>query len=283
MKLNILGSGGALSIPRPFCDCLNCNKAREKGIPYARTGPSMYLYGDAILFDTPEEIRQQIEREKIPDIRHIFYTHWHPDHTQGLRIIEHINATYPDKPQKTPIEVYIPANAISDFQKYCGILWYFKERGFAEINVFDDRQSIYVGNSKIIPLDFQRFDRVRYGFLIERDSKRVIYAPCSTFEMFMDSYYEDLDVFITEAGWIGDTKETREKLPPGHPWHDHISFDENVEVVRRFKPKRTILTHIDGTRHELSSGDYGCMAYVASQVGYANMELAHDGLLIELV
>jgi len=35
----ILGSGGAQSIPKPFCNCKNCSKARIKKIPYSRTGP----------------------------------------------------------------------------------------------------------------------------------------------------------------------------------------------------------------------------------------------------
>ena len=62
VKVEILGSGGAATIPRPGCRCRVCVEAREKGGRYARTGPSTFVHGPNILFDTPEESKLQLER-----------------------------------------------------------------------------------------------------------------------------------------------------------------------------------------------------------------------------
>jgi len=39
MRVEILGSGGATTTPRPGCMCRVCVEARAKGVPYARTDP----------------------------------------------------------------------------------------------------------------------------------------------------------------------------------------------------------------------------------------------------
>ncbi len=66
-----------------------------------------------MLFDTGEDIRWQLNREKIEKVEHVILTHWHPDHTHGLRILENMNRDFENKqPRGKPINVYI-----SDFQK----------------------------------------------------------------------------------------------------------------------------------------------------------------------
>ena len=58
-------------------------EAREKGGRYVRTGPSTFVHGPIILFDTPEESKFQLERARIGEIAARFYSYWHPDHTMG--------------------------------------------------------------------------------------------------------------------------------------------------------------------------------------------------------
>ena len=65
VRVEILGSGGAVTIPRPGCSCRVCVEAREKGVPYARTGPSVFVHGPDVLIDTPEEAKQQLNRSQV--------------------------------------------------------------------------------------------------------------------------------------------------------------------------------------------------------------------------
>lgn len=88
MEFTILGSGGALRIPRACCNCTICEEAREKGFPYKRLGTSLFLHDEAILFDTPVDINEELNIHKIYDVKSIFYSHWHPDHTLGCNIVE---------------------------------------------------------------------------------------------------------------------------------------------------------------------------------------------------
>lgn len=281
MKLIILGSGGCQAIPRPLCHCKNCEKARSKGIPYAHTGPSLYLEDEAILFDTPEETRIQIERENIQSLKHVFYTHWHPDHTQGLRIFEQIQSVYPEEKRLDPIKVYIPENAYAEFMERLEPLRYFEKNGFIKIIKTKDRTPISIGAVTITPVDFKRNDRVRYGYLIEKASKRVMYAPCSIFDWRIDKYYENLDLLIMEKGWDGKT-ELRQTLPKDHYWHDHSSFEENILEIKKIKPKSVVITHIDGARHKTIDGDYDLLVNEVKKYPDLNIRVAYDGMKIKI-
>ena len=90
MKVEILGSGGASATPRPGCACRVCVEARERGVPYSRMGPSLFVHGPNVLFDTPEESRLQLDRSTVTKIAACFYSHWHPDHTMGRRVWEDV-------------------------------------------------------------------------------------------------------------------------------------------------------------------------------------------------
>ena len=57
MRVEFLGTGGAVIVPRPLCSCGICVQARERGVPYARSGPSVFVHGPDVLIGTPEEIK----------------------------------------------------------------------------------------------------------------------------------------------------------------------------------------------------------------------------------
>ena len=63
MRFEFLGTGGAVTTPRPTCSCPVCVEARERGVPYSRTGPSLFLHGWNVLFDTPEESKEQLNAQ----------------------------------------------------------------------------------------------------------------------------------------------------------------------------------------------------------------------------
>lgn len=279
MKLNILGSGGALSLPRPLCFCKNCSLARVEGLVDVRTGPAMMVEDAAVLFDTPEEIRLQLEREHISRLTDVFYTHWHPDHTQGLRIFEHIKHVY--KNTRQPINVYIPANDVESFHEHCAALWYYQRRGYIAIQTVEDRQSIGgIGELKITPIDFQCAEpgRIRYGYLIEEQHKRVLYAPCSIFGAVIDRFWQNLDCLIMETGWLGNTDHVRAELPADHAWQDHISFEECLVLARAVAAKLTIFTHIDGSRHLEPQWNHAGLSELVADVQETSIQIAHDGM-----
>lgn len=286
MKFNLLGSGGATKFPRPTCFCSLCEKARRRGIPYSRTGPSLYLENEAILFDTPEEIADQLNRERIKRVSCVFYTHWHPDHTQGARIFEHLGvpnrgADGQDLTPRKVTDVYLPNDVFSDFKKYLpDRLFYYEQMGWIKIKKVFDRKKKKIGQVFVTPLNLGRGkDRVRYAYLIEKDKKRAVYAPCSLYGMKVDSFYENLDLLFIETGWFGNTQKLRDKLPKDHVWQDHVSFEENLDLVRKIKPKMTILIHWEGNRHP----DYDKIkARIKPYSQKLNLEIGYDGMILKV-
>ena len=121
MQIEFLGTGGAITTPRPGCSCRICAEARAKGVPYSRGGPSLFVHGPNILVDTPEEIKDLLNRSRVTDIAGCFYSHWHPDHVMGRRIWESRNLDWrhwPPENQKTTI--YLPEQVAKDFQATLG-------------------------------------------------------------------------------------------------------------------------------------------------------------------
>lgn len=252
MKLILLGSEGAGHFPRPCCFCRECKKARAKN--FERTGPALIETTQGILFDTPEEISQQLNREKIKKVSAVFYTHWHPDHTQGMRLFEHLGARnvfpgFKKGPAKQPVQVFIPEESMPDFKKYIPHIFYFEERGWIKISTVKNKEPIQFGDITVIPVNFNRPDRQRFGYVLMQGEKKAVYAPCSIFGMALDPLFYDADLFFMETGWIGNTQNSRIESPEKSSCRDHVSLEENIELAKKLKPKKAILTHIEGTQH----------------------------------
>lgn len=245
MEFIVIGSGGASPSPRPCCQCRVCKAARKGGKDF-RTGPCLFLRDEAILFDTPEELRIRLNEENITEVKHVFYTHWHPDHSQGMRVFEHMMKV-PEgvfrptiKPQPTTV-VHLPRAVYDEFLEFQGkaTLTFYEKRGFIKINILEDDEKTTVGNVTITPLALPR--KARYAYIIESGGKKLLYAPCSIFGI---KPVRDVDVCLLELGWLGDTKKLREG-PEDDIRLWHVSFEENLDFVCKSEPGRAIVTHIE--------------------------------------
>lgn len=280
MKLNILGSAGALSLPRPFCPCSVCEQARDQDVPYSRIGSSLYVYVAGVLFDTPEMISRQIDHEQISDLRNIVYTNWHPDHVLGYSVIKELIFAGYEERKKSSINVWIPKNLVNDFKKNYPGLYDYQEESLARIMEIGQISPLILDEISVTPIEVSKPGRNRYAYLIEEAGKRVMYAPCANRDMLIDSNFDNLDCLILEIGWLGDTQTYRAD-PEKYAWAQYVSFEENIELIRKLQPKRTILTGIDGRRHRLESGSYDALCKAARKT-CLNVEIAYDGMKIRV-
>lgn len=276
MKLILLGSGGVSATPRPTCFCRLCEEARTKGIPFARTGPSLFVGGANLLFDTPEEIREQLNREKIKKVENIILTHWHPDHTQGIRIIEQINWNYDlKKPYYKPINLYISDYQRDLFKKYSSgsFLEYYQRKGMIKLLELADKKAIKLGNLEITPYPIK--ETKAFYFLIEEKNKKVIYAPCEYYKFIPDPELKNIDKFIVHnLFWENDKISRRMNKPT-----DEDSFEQMLEHAKSFSAKEIILTHIEesfGLSH--AELDKKMKKYYKSY----NIKIGYDGLKINM-
>lgn len=258
MKFTILGSGGAIRIPRACCSCNVCKEARMKGIPYKRLGQSLFLHDECILFDTPEDINEELNTYNIDDVKHIFFTHWHPDHTLGCRIIETL---MDDRNNKPSIITYMPSELIEiTINKDNSIFPFYEYLGYCKINTdkIIDFSNISIERIKLL-------NEFAYAYLIIEEGKKVLYCPCHS--MYLPAFEElfNVDLIIMGLGYINYMAE------------GITSFKrDNLPIIEKLKPKKVVFTHIE----ESDGLNYDDFKKLEQE--YETFEFAYDGMCINV-
>ncbi len=272
MKITILGAGGVLPIPRPCCPCPLCQSARQEPECTWQTGPSMFIHNEAVLFDTPEEIRFQLLRSNIDTVRHILYTHWHPDHTQGMRVIEQITKR---RPETMPIYVHIAKEQLDLLCRFgCGnMLKYFEKQKLIQIHLFEANSPIIIGQLCITPVSIEKTQG--FFFLIEDRKKKMVYAPCEYHGLVVPSFIRDIDTLFVHCLWFED-----KRIGNGINFSDtEDSFETMLEHAHQMNAKKIIVMHIEesfaSTINQLNQ---------SAQLCYPdhNIEFANDGMIIDM-
>ena len=284
MRIEILGSGGAITTPRPGCDCRVCVEARSRGIPYSRSGPSVFIHGPDVLIDTPEESKYQLNRARITNIAACFYSHWHPDHVMGRRVFETRNLDWrhwPPHPQRT--DVYLPEQVAIDFRRFLGSWDHFaflQEQGAVRLIELVDGDEVQVDDTHIIP--FRLAEDYVYAFLIQTSDRRVLLVPDETLGWNPPEWVRGVDLAILPMGVVEFDPFTGERrIAAEHPVLQHeATFAQTLAIVEVVGAKRTVLSHIEEP-DGLSFDDLLRLQQQMSAEGRA-IEFAFDGMLIDI-
>lgn len=268
MKLTILGSGGATPTPRPFCQCPTCEKAREEGEPYKRNSSSLYVNDVFTLFDCPEDIGDSLNRRRIKRVDNLFITHWHPDHTYGLRPLLEAYFNFREHRCDKQVTGYIPQKVFEDIEhNYPSISYFTDHLKVLEAQHIEHSESVAIGNIEITAIGYNGKDSNIFTYLLEERGKRVLYAPCDVISLRED--ISDLDLLIIQCGVFSYEKITWE-----------ISFPALMERIRLLRPKKTVLTHIEEI--EIQTWGWSYLDRTKKQYPDIDFEYAHDGMEIEL-
>ena len=284
LKIEFLGTGGAMSIPRPLCHCRVCEEARKKGVPYSRMGPSVFVHGPDLLIDTPEDIYVQLNRSNVSRINGVLYSHWHPDHVMGRRILESLNVDWRHfPPQHTKTDVYLPAQVATDFRSRLGS-WehfqFFLQEGLIELHELKDGDTIIVNGTEITP--YRLAEDYVYAFLLKEENKQVFIVMDELNNWTPPEVLKGVDLAILPIGIFEFHPLTGERLiSPDHPvLNFEATFVETVEVIKELKAKKTVLTHIE----EMGGLSFDDLKQVESNLREQglNVEVAYDTLVIEV-
>jgi phosphoribosyl 1,2-cyclic phosphate phosphodiesterase len=279
VKVEILGSGGAVTIPRPGCNCRVCVEARDRGAPYARTGPSVFVHGPDVLIDTPEESKQQLNRSQVTRIAAGLYSHWHPDHTSGRRVWEARNFNFRSwPPQYETTLIYIPERVWDDFEANYGLAEQFRfleRQGTVKIQLLAESEPVELDGARItpIPLDAEN----AHAFLFEADGKRVLVAMDET-QGWMPPDLRPLDLAVLPIGVFEHHPYTGERLIPEEfckPPVKKTRYATALAMARRLGARRTVLSHIE----EMDRMSHDELVRLGSADGW---EPAYDGLTVEV-
>ena len=258
MRIEVLGSGGAIATPRPFCGCHVCAAARAHGPPNARTGPSVFVHGPDVLIDTPEESRSQLAFSSIRHVDAGLYSHWHPDHTAGRRVWEagfDFRGWPPEEKQSRCTPIYLPEQVARDFDAYLGIREHFaflEHLRVVRLEIVSDGESIELGGTRITPVRLAE-DYV-YAFLLEEHGIRG--ADRDGRAQRMDaSRPRPLDLAYLPLGIFEHDPFTGERTI--HPDHRLLrveaTYPETLEIAGVLGARRTVLAHVehmDGLSHD---------------------------------
>jgi phosphoribosyl 1,2-cyclic phosphate phosphodiesterase len=283
MKIHFLGTGGASLTPRPGCECRVCTEARANGPPYSRWGPSLFIEDEHILIDTPEEISLELNRGGINRVDHVFYTHWHPDHTSGIRVIEQLNIDWKGLPghknlRTTP--VYLPPQVRRDFEQYLSLmerLTYMKRLKLVTVKEIPEEEPVQVGKLSVEAIQMK--DPSLYAYLITEGEKRVLAALDDTRGWIPDQRLVGVDLVVLETGWFEYDLDGKQLVVPEHNLRKYeASFEETLEILNTLQAKRVLLTHIE----EMNGRSYDDYLELEKEYKEYKLTFAYDGMTVEV-
>ncbi len=287
MKLTILGSGGFQTIPRPACKCKICTEARERGVPYSRNGPSIFIEGIDTLIDTPKDIINSVNRERITEIRNILFTHWHPDHTEGMRIVEELTCDWSgEEPfelrnQGVPITVSAPQGVLEEVKNIRSpsgsYLDHFESKGFIVTAPLEFGVVKRFGDISITPIKNNcSASLTSASYIIQEGDKKAVYMPCDVKPYDDLDFLEGADLFIVGSPFF-ESKSGLNRVPESHPLRAELfSFEEITAIIRKYNIKKTIIVHIE----EMWGLSFDDFKVLEERYKDSNIFFAYDGLVL---
>jgi phosphoribosyl 1,2-cyclic phosphate phosphodiesterase len=287
MRVEILGSGGAATIPRPGCTCPVCIEARERGLPFSRTGPSTFVHGPDILVDTPEEAKLQLERACIGRINACFYSHWHPDHTMGKRVFETRNGDFRTWPReaKRPLvtDVYLPEQVAADFRVWLGgmaHLEFMRDRGWIRIHELADGDVVDIDGVTVRP--FRLHEDYVYAFEITDGSRRLLLVADELHGWSPPGEVTEPDLAMMPMGICEFDVFTGERgIHEEHPiLQVEATFVETLGVVDSLRARRVVLSHVE----EFDTLSYSDLLILEERLRAEGRPIifAYDGLILDV-
>lgn len=218
-----------------------------------RTGPAIYIHDLQLLIDTSEDIFYQLRRSEIYDIKYGIYSHWHPDHTMGIRIWETLNFDFINKvPQSKKSKIILTEQHVNDFKKYFGHwdhLNYLGDLGVIEKEIIPNNGQIKIGETTIEWI--QLAEDIAFGFYITTSTLRILIIPDEIKGYHPIEKLKNVDVAILPFGSNEVNPVTKERI------HENgmlaalgeITFQESVTIAREINATHTYFTHIEATEN----------------------------------
>ena len=251
----MLGSGTSTGVPRVGNDWGECDPAEPRN---RRTRVSIIVENDAgqrILVDTSTDLRAQLLANAIDKVDAVFWTHDHADHCHGiddLRVMRY--------DRSNPLPGFANAKTCERLRRRFD---YVFEGQFGYPTIVELRET-----SQVQMVAGFTFDDVvmphgpakSTGFRFEADGKSLVYATdFSEITADMVKTFKGCDLLVVDC--------LRERP---HPTHAHL--DMALDLARRCKARKTVLTHLD------KSMDY---KRVSTKVP-AGVIVGYDGLEVQL-
>jgi phosphoribosyl 1,2-cyclic phosphate phosphodiesterase len=256
VRLTVMGSGTSMGVPTLGCHCPVCESTdpRDK-----RLRPSVLLTrgGRNVVIDTTPDFRAQALRVGLDRLDAVLLTHCHADHILGFDDLRPYNFR-----QKGPIPVYGTRETFRVVRRVFSYVFDSKPTlstiPSVELHEVDGPFSLL--GIPFIPLPLLHGEMDVLGFRFGRAAYMTDFSrlPESSVPLL-----EDLDDLILDA--LRD-------IP--HPMHQTV--EQALALIDKLKPRRGWFTHI---AHDLP---HEATNERLRKSGYPHVQLAHDGLQLEV-
>jgi phosphoribosyl 1,2-cyclic phosphate phosphodiesterase len=254
VKLRVLGCGTSSGVPRIGGDWGACDPADPRN---RRTRASILVEsgGTNILVDTSPDMREQLLAASIGNLDAVLWTHEHADHTHG---IDDLRQVFHERGQ--PVPGFARRRTLDSLETRFRYVFHGRS-GYppsASIALLPD--DLTISGIRVRTVDQPHGNITSAGFRFDCGDRSIGYS--TDFHEFTDDMEE---LFAGVDLWVVDALR---RAP--HPTHAHLAI--TLDAIRRVKPKRAILTHMD------QSMDYATLAAELPN----GVEPGHDGLEVAL-
>ena len=256
MKFIILGCGSSMGVPRADGFYGNCDPKNKKNYR-TRCSALLKTSDENVLIDTSPDLRQQLLRHKIKRINRVLYSHMHGDQTHG---INDLRAFYMNS--KKQIDVYADKDTSSYLKKTFSY-------------IFKSYSSEYPATLKL--------NKLQKKFFTKNNNKRI---NIKTVVVEHGKVKSNCFIINKKLAYISDVNKIHRKdfknfinleyliidclLYKSHP--SHFSLENALSMIRKFKPKKGILTNLS------PAIDYKILKKLLPK----NVVPAYDGLTVKL-
>ena len=228
IKFTILGCGSSIGVPRIDGYFGKCNPRNKKNYR-TRSSALISMKDFNILIDSTPDVKYQLIKNKIKNIKKVFYTHMHADQTHG---INELRAFYLKNKEK--IDIYADfetSKYLKNNFKYC----FNDSYGYPSILNLNKlkKKHIYKHKKKKLIIESIVVDHGKIKSVLYKINNTCAY--CSDVNRITKqniSKLKNVKYFVIDCL----------RYTP-HPSHFHL--DEVLNLIKIIKPKKTILTNMN--------------------------------------
>ena len=251
VKFTILGCGSSLGVPTIDGHFGKCNSKENKNYR-TRCSALISTKNTNTLIDTSPDIKIQLLKNNVKNIDRVLFSHFHADQTHG---INELRLFYLKNRCKIPVyadqrtKKHLLSSFNYCFKKTFDYYPFLKMNSFKKIHLFKNNKD------KILI----RTIKVKHGKVECRAF--IINDKCAYLSDVSMIYKKDYKHFKNLKYFVIDCLRYNK-----HP--SHYNLDEVLELIKIFKPKKTILTNLH------SDLDYNDLRKLLP----SNILPAHDGM-----